>query len=72
VLLELGELPQAAMTSAALLASAVTATARVTERKVNHLVFGGTSERPGAELRVALIVTAGGKYVFAATVGRFR
>jgi hypothetical protein len=36
------------------------------------IVFGGTSERPGAELRVRLAVTAGGKYVFTATVGRFR
>jgi hypothetical protein len=42
VLLALGEplLPQAATISAALLAMAVAATALVTERKVNHLVFG--------------------------------
>ena len=45
----LGEplLPQAAMMSAALLAKAVAATALVTERKVNHLIFGRDALAPG-------------------------
>jgi hypothetical protein len=45
----LGEplLPQAATMSAALLAKAVAATALVTERKVNHLIFGRDALAPG-------------------------
>jgi hypothetical protein len=51
--LELGVplLPQAATISAALLRTAVAATALVTERKVNHLIFGRDALAPGGYCR---------------------
>jgi hypothetical protein len=49
-------LPQAAMINAALLATAVAATALVTERKVNHLVFGRGLLSPRGQMHVGVTV----------------